>query len=824
MTPGPHRPSSKRPARWPTPILFGGLLLTTLVFSAAVAAQPPPSSRCGTLAQIDPPSLQIHAGPSEEEIDRASRLDIGLGHRSRPGDFPHPDDGVSVLPDVDPSCDPLHVQAALVWRDTYHPGDLMTVDLVLGARRALVAVDFSGIDDGYRAGAEQVRELGDGHYRVAYRISPDNQRPSGDYHLPIYTAAPEDSRVAAPGNADRIAESFVEVGYRVGRRQPRLEVLDARLAPGPAPRRPRGPIEITKVRFLGKGLDSTAKRAMSSAEARRTTGSATPKAPRRVPESLRHRNRLTVEMTVPRDRYPRDLELEIWQPGIDEHWQLPVAVPRSSCRKGFCFLRATVEVGSNGAGLTRQPNETDFDLVLRAVADGGASGPAQVPDLPLVGPAFEPTHRVSGTVRFQYSHRYADTAGSGDRDDWPQYADVASTIYQKSVRNAVVVLEDECGHYIEGATDSSGYYSFEWAPFDCGIARVTAWALVESGVRKAGVGFWKHGPVDSYDELTANTSDYLAHSWGTSFWASAAELDADPGGAVVDVTVPQNTAAARGFYILDNVLTGQDYFRDIGGVCCLPKLNVVYSPGLKPEDAGDDWDGGYAVYMPSKHPGMIVIPAEPEFGWNRFAHLHEVAHYFQKHYLRNMNYGRIGEPLANAHATAIMGNEWFDKQSEFESIDVQPNFKDGEFRGASWSFCDGCDELDYSYGWTQRVLWDMVDGHANSEPEPVTVWYPDGAASTQSFGQFDLDNGGGGHGKSTDADDHQLNDVLVNYVGGGENGTQSPDYQDRGLLGVDLVDVIDGMLCRGKISEDAVEALVNDAMEFGYDFGGPGNC
>lgn len=257
----------------------------------------------------------------------------------------------------------------------------------------------------------------------------------------------------------------------------------------------------------------------------------------------------------------------------------------------------------------------------------------------------------------------------------------------------------------------------------------------------------------------------------------------------------------------------------------LAKLNIEYTVGLKPANAPDDWDGGWAFYQPSKHPGFIHIPAEPsDFAWNAFAHMHEVGHYFQYHYLRNMNYGKIGEPLANAHALAIMGNHWFDKNGSFENIDVQANYKDGKFQGAEWAFCDGCNDLDYSYGWTQRLLWDLIDHNEGNEPEPLSLWTPAGSNIATFFGSIDPDNGGGGHSQSTDADDHQINDVLVTYLGGGASGSESLDYVDRGLVNVDLVDLLDGMLCMGYLSDAAADTIVNDVMDFGYDFGGPVAC
>ena len=47
---------------------------------------------------------------------------------------------------------------------------------------------------------------------------------------------------------------------------------------------------------------------------------------------------------------------------------------------------------------------------------------------------------------------------------------------------------------------------------------------------------------------------------------------------------------------------------------------------------------------------------------------------------------------------------------------------------------------------------------------------------------------------------------------------------DRGVDGVDLVDFLDGLMCRGSAREDDVRRVVVGQRKFPYDFGGPGGC
>ncbi len=47
---------------------------------------------------------------------------------------------------------------------------------------------------------------------------------------------------------------------------------------------------------------------------------------------------------------------------------------------------------------------------------------------------------------------------------------------------------------------------------------------------------------------------------------------------------------------------------------------------------------------------------------------------------------------------------------------------------------------------------------------------------------------------------------------------------DRGVQGVDLVDFLDGLMCRGSAREEDVRRIVVSQRKFPYDFGGPGSC
>jgi len=688
----------------------------------------------------------------------------------------------------EPAAGSLSVAAAILDRPHYAAGDVVTLDIQTGVEGARVTVDFSAVDSTYRAGAERVAELGRGRYRAAYRIDPRNVRPAGDYPLTV----------------------AVRLGDRVERRPEAVSVTW--LPHGP------GLLEAPAGRFLATASRIPAAAQSASSPSAITSARFEPASRSQAALNARAAGTLRLDLASPSPLRPGEADLEIVEEGRDGHWQVPLVPGPAVCGSAGCHASATVELERGGAA----PGVSRSGLVLRLTQGGAASGSSFLPNLDFTSPPSNHTHRLEGRLRFRFQKRVQDLFASFGNPNYPQYASVLQTVQARGIAFAKIVLQDGCGHNIAGTTAEDGTYALEWTPVNCGQGTLTVWTLVNSGNRNAAVAKWKHGAIGSVSDLTTAAADYALHSYTRAF--DTADAAKSLGGLDLDVDVPEYEIAARAFLLLDRAVAGQTYYRDIPGVGSLPKLNVIYSPGKKPADAPSNWDGQWATYLPSKDPGMIWIPAEPEYGWNTFAILHETAHYFHRHYLRNWDYGRLSEPLANAQAATIGNSIWFDKLSTMESIEAQPNFKNGAFQGAAWQFCDGCNVLDYSYGWTQRVFWDLYDGAESAwGGEPIHDWIPEGQAGTETFAPFDFFDGGGGAG-SPDADDHVINEVLMDYVGGGPLGTQSGNYVDRGLTNVDLVDILDGLLCRGLATENQIDTLVNDAMGFGYDFGGPASC
>ena len=119
-------------------------------------------------------------------------------------------------------------------------------------------------------------------------------------------------------------------------------------------------------------------------------------------------------------------------------------------------------------------------------------------------------------------------------------------------------------------------------------------------------------------------------------------------------------------------------------------------------------------------------------------------------------------------------------------------------------------------GWQWRIYYDLFDADGN---EPAETFFPqDGGASVTVVDFDNID----GNGDSDDPADHLLMDMLLNYMGDEEFTNDA--YEDRGMERLDLVDTLDGMLCRGIMTEVDAAELLETVMGYDYDFSGPVVC
>ena len=153
-----------------------------------------------------------------------------------------------------------------------------------------------------------------------------------------------------------------------------------------------------------------------------------------------------------------------------------------------------------GAIIPQTPEDTELTLTVRtpdggtrritgqrqlSLTLGGSAAPGNAGlDLDITAKPFEHTHHVSGRWRSQFPARLLINAS--DSPMWPWKAQYTETPQLRDIAHAVVVLTDECGHYIRRNTSASGTFSFDWTPVGCDLAEITVYAV--SDTDKVGVG------------------------------------------------------------------------------------------------------------------------------------------------------------------------------------------------------------------------------------------------------------------------------------------------------------------------------------------------
>ena len=435
----------------------------------------------------------------------------------------------------------------------------------------------------------------------------------------------------------------------------------------------------------------------------------------------------------------------------------------------------------------------------------------------------------------------------------------------RPVRSAVAVLEDDCGHYIKRALSSSGAVTIDWSPAGCANATLTIWSVAPGDGRRVGVGRWIHGAVSTFSELSTSSADYRPYSFVRSFQIDDAEKNGGPGLDLGTVTVPFEDDASRGFFIMDNVQTALDYYESLPGVEAseLPKVNVVHTEGLLPEGVDcDEWDSNlrYAIYRTRKDPGFISIPWDcNDLGRDGHAHVHETSHYFQRHFLRqNPDYGRFGEGMANLQAALIRKTQWITTAGAglLENLDVNS-------RMVCWDGTDvaagaergrrarpGADRRrrgprGLRGRWTRaRVPAGGRLGHRAQQRRlvPEDRLGPRRSRCNRAGGDHRVSRSGreprqcddcdagefdgvDGEGFNVDPAALALNDVLIHYLGGSLASGENDAYEDRGLEGLDLADLVDGFVCRGTSRRNRRTRSSPDAMGLEFDAaGGPESC
>ncbi|MFH1533249.1 MAG: hypothetical protein ABIK09_21190 [Pseudomonadota bacterium] len=141
------------------------------------------------------------------------------------------------------------------------------------------------------------------------------------------------------------------------------------------------------------------------------------------------------------------------------------------------------------------------------------------------------------------------------------------------------------------------------------------------------------------------------------------------------------------------------------------------------------------------------------------------------------------EGVSTFYASAVLGTQWFVNSLPFGVYSVSGL----EALGSPFAYGTGNGNMGGKVSdWlVSATLWDLLDP-AGEDAEVVS----------NRLAVFD---------------------AIFNYL-------PSDQFTDRGEVGVDLVDFLDGWFCRGWGQQSEVEGIVVEERQFPYDFGGPASC
>lgn len=695
---------------------------------------------------------------------------------------------------------------------TYRVGDEIILEVVLEGRssKAIVSADFSILDTGYRRGAETVKKIGKGRYVVRYILSKDNTRSSGDYAVPVEVSLGLD-KYSKINRSQTLSLRYLRNGQGTLRfdggtfmpadmtvdvtTDPRLEILDAKVVTVDPKHGPVVP-------------------QMFSTE-RGTSGGEV----------------VYFDVAVPKGLTKKIGWLEIAEPSASGITSIPISLEKPSvCDKTRCTHRVSASLlrdrsapATMQARLTISPGPTEqneYGPIDDYVFDSSCDSDPET-SLPL---CRQPDNfEVFGQITFTQTVLVVDSSTSHPTQ--PVLKGIL-TRYRTTqpAREILVRISDGCGGFSDGYTDSHGNYMIPFKSF-CGdeTATVTAYSLTShSAGRRMAIGLHTGAtPPQTFDDLQPAPSDYTIFSGQVGLFVPDATTDGRTRQDRFFLSTERGSLASQGHFsrdgemaralgLIGHTLRALTYYGALISVNRLPQINIVLvNNPLVPKD-------NTGIYSPSRS-HMIHIPPSGEY--SEFLIVHELSHYFHGLTIKNVldSYGRFTEPMANVMAGMINDTPWmipFDNLAA-ENLDVQGFYSNGILVNTSFipvgtlncstsvprTFTDNCAFF------FQRILWDLHDGAESpsspSEPEDF------------GFGAFDFWNGSG----STSPNRHLMNGVMLLWppqVDG--SGGNHPEYEDRGMDNMDLIDVLDGMACLYDMGSGDISKLLRQVMGYDYDF------
>ena len=732
----------------------------------------------------------------------------------------------------------MFIHAAIADDSEYQIGDTVELELHAGRTGLTVLPDFSALDSDLRAASPTVVDLLDGRYLVHYTISTRNVREAGQYPIKITIL---DTTIGS-----RVYDEVTRVTYVPNGRGRVVAAADGRRL-----------LEATPHAGSGSGVPVLDQSSLALT-------AAVP------PGSFGHRLARGEEFTLsgrfsaPDDRLPAGLVyVLLTEAGRDGHEQVIAPVVSSNCFAGTCDFDFSVDLQID---LESTLGTVNWSVGVWLPDHGADSVSPLVPGPGLIVRAPSPPaggkREVFGHVSFAYFRQGVDTIeGFPAHPQWGQGYRLPLSI--RRARHVRVNLADGCGAVHSGWTDANGNFLFQYeTACPNSEATVTVESLSEKGALDVEV---RSSQAALY---SVDVGAFVPSAQPDSF-----ELDttviAKPIGVIPQDYVPVGGAP---FNLLDYAIVAQLWTRYtiLGPTpyngAKMPELVVWYerddalhhtSYTCAAADVGNYnvCALGAGVYIVSDIDGV-----DNRDEWELTTLLHEFVHYLGIHFMVNDPISDVwngdkprwmfafDEGIAYGMSSALTGKPWDVRESgpdHSPGIDAENYDFNGVRKRADdtneWTSVQAHMPLigDYSSGWVARIIWDIADPTGVDEPEPATRFSDcdlvmgtdnkwENCTPEVDYGNFDVIDG-----KYATI----VADSLFNYMGGEllpanpalgditSNG-RGPAVEIGGVLvyGSDLFDLLDGLMCRSQATQAELTPLINQAMDFQYQYDGPANC
>lgn len=714
----------------------------------------------------------------------------------------------------------------------YEAGDTITVDFDTSDTGLMLDVDFSAIDSGYTANAESVTHLGSGLYRVTYTLSNTNTRPSGDHRV----------RYELNDGAGTTMTGDLPLRY-LPEGPMRHAIGGGMYAPHPPP---SWVVDgsVTIVSITDTNVDAVPD-AFDETYPSFSNGS---------PPKVREGRIFELEIqTDARDE--RELTAIVEDPARSGHVLVPLTPTSVTCTTTQCDYTAELVIGTKTPSVSQSAISLDISVV------NFWDGVGTLPD-DVQAPAHTPTvvsYLVKGHMTYDATPLVPNCTGALQE---PFKCKVKQPTVPSVPAGMPVRLVTGCNETKVAWVDEEGNFELPFSSAcgnDHAELKISSWAeptpyQVAVADRAPNVTATFVNWDDWEAKISSNPNDYRTYNeWlvvnqGLQPTKFIPANDATLSAPLTITTKVQSELVANAIHIAKVGRRVQHYYTPWLGDD-MHQFNILL-------DLEEVMPNNTSNFYPFVHAGFTHIFAGHR--WSEFAVAHEYGHYLHYHFGRDRSdyYGRFSEPMAHVHAASVLESEWLTytpavltENMDFNGVKSEngtlsqaqmnfyPSMSDPDIpqnptctkTNGKWShFCcdsdpqDGTEDPDdikhacmmvESQGWYWRIFYDLADGTSteqnSSEPEEF------GEASFDVI-DGDLD--------STNPFDHVIMDVVLGYLGG-YGVPVNLLYDDRGIPHGDIVDVLDGMMCRGHMTEIQADDLLIDVMSFEYDFMPPvGNC